>query len=188
MTDTSPRRPLRATVVSLVVAGLLLVGHELGLVDFVDSSAATEAPAQERTGPRLPGERATGISAPVQRPATAPSFDPREGRAQVAAAFREGRSDLIVGVEGEVVHLLPDDEEGSRHQLFLLELEGGQTLKVSHNIDLAPRIPLEKGDRVRVRGEYEWNDRGGVVHWTHLTSGSSDHPHGYVEHEGTIYQ
>ena len=27
--------------------------------------------------------------------------------------------------------------------------------------------PLGMGDRVHVRGMYEWNDLGGLVHWTH---------------------
>ena len=40
-------------------------------------------------------------------------------------------------------------------------------LGLAHNIDLAERIPAEEGDSVRLRGRYEWNEKGGVIHWTH---------------------
>lgn len=63
--------------------------------------------------------------------------------------------------------LIGDDNEGGRHQRFVLTLHGGQTLLVAHNIDIAPRVPLGIGDRVRFRGIYEWNELGGVLHWTH---------------------
>jgi len=43
----------------------------------------------------------------------------------------------------------------------------GQTVLVAHNIDLAERVPLGLGDRLHYRGMYEWNDLGGLVHWTH---------------------
>lgn len=68
---------------------------------------------------------------------------------------------------GFVRRLLTDDADGSRHQRFILQLRGGQTLLIAHNIDLAERVPVGLGDRVYFRGMYEWNDLGGLVHWTH---------------------
>lgn len=80
-----------------------------------------------------------------------------------------GVSDTGTWIEasGIVRRLLPDDNDGARHQRFVLDLRNGQTVLMAHNIDLADRIPLGLGDRVRFRGVYEWNDLGGLVHWTH---------------------
>ena len=50
---------------------------------------------------------------------------------------------------------------------MILDVRGGQTLLVAHNIDLADRVPVSLGDRVSLRGLYEWNHRGGLIHWTH---------------------
>jgi len=55
------------------------------------------------------------------------------------------------------------------------------------NVDLAPRVPLAPGDSVEVRGEYDWNDRGGVLHWTHRDPGGR-HEAGWVRHDGRLYQ
>ena len=85
----------------------------------------------------------------------------------VEAAYAARRSKTWVEVDGEIVRLLSDDQEGSRHQRFILELASGHTVLVAHNIDLVERIPVRKGDSIRLRGRYEWNDRGGVIHWTH---------------------
>jgi hypothetical protein len=68
---------------------------------------------------------------------------------------------------GIVCRLLTDDHDGSRHQRFVLDMRNGQTLLVAHNIDIADRIPLGMGDKISFRGMYEWNDRGGLIHWTH---------------------
>ncbi len=89
------------------------------------------------------------------------------GESAIADAFRDHRSGLMVEAEGTVERLLADDREGSPHQRLIVRLAGGQTVLVSHNIDLAPRVPAATGDRLAFRGQYEWNDRGGVVHWTH---------------------
>jgi hypothetical protein len=106
----------------------------------------------------------------------------------LARAFRDHRSDVAVRGEGVVERILPDDEEGSRHQRFILRVSGGQTVLVSHNIDVASRVDgLRTGDRVAFAGEYVWNDRGGVVHWTHHDP-AGRHPGGWLEVRGRRYE
>jgi len=103
-------------------------------------------------------------------------------------AFANGQSDIQVKGAGIVKKLLRDDNDGSRHQRFIVMLGSGETLLISHNIDLAPRIDdLEEGDRVDFFGEYEWNSKGGVVHWTHHDP-AGRHVGGWIKHNGETYQ
>ncbi len=89
---------------------------------------------------------------------------------------------------GMVLRVLSDDNDGSRHQRFILELSSGQTLLIAHNIDLAPRIPsLSSGDTVSFYGQYESNPQGGVIHWTHRDP-QGRHTAGWLEHNGRRYQ
>lgn len=89
---------------------------------------------------------------------------------------------------GRVIALLPDDNSGSRHQRFIVRLASGQTLLVAHNLDLAPRVDaLAEGDAVAFSGEYAWNAKGGVVHWTHHDPDGS-HPGGWLKHHGRQYR
>ncbi len=115
-----------------------------------------------------------------------------EGRVSAAnvlkEAFEQRRSNLQVEGRGIVDKLLADDNRGSRHQRFILRLPHGQTLLVAHNIDLAPRIDtLRVGDEVRFFGEYEWNEKGGVLHWTHHDP-KGTHVGGWLEHRGRRYE
>lgn len=82
-------------------------------------------------------------------------------------AYRKADTGDWIEDTGIVRRLLSDDNDGARHQRFVVRLRSGQTLLIAHNIDIAARIPLGVGDRVRFRGMYEWNDLGGLVHWTH---------------------
>ena len=108
--------------------------------------------------------------------------------AVIANAFSNHESNLQVSGQGVVTRLLPDDNSGSRHQKFILKLSSGQTLLVAHNIDLAPRISsLREGDFVQFYGEYEWNEKGGVLHWTHRDPKGS-HVAGWLQHQGQWYQ
>ena len=103
-------------------------------------------------------------------------------------AFEQRQNDLQVQGSGEVVKILADDNDGSRHQRFILRLNSGRTLLIAHNIDLAPRIPsLNRGDTVEFYGEYEWNSQGGVVHWTHHDP-QGVHVSGWLKHNRKTYQ
>ena len=108
--------------------------------------------------------------------------------AAFARALETRASDIQLQGQGIVTKVLPDDHEGSRHQRFILKLGSGQTLLIAHNIDLAPRIgSLRVGDSVAFNGEYEWNSRGGVIHWTHHDPGGR-HAAGWLKHGGQTYQ
>ncbi|MDH3316874.1 MAG: DUF3465 domain-containing protein [Gammaproteobacteria bacterium] len=106
----------------------------------------------------------------------------------LAGAFANQRSNVQVRGSGVVKKLLADDNDGSRHQRFIVELESGQTLLIAHNIDLADRInSLKKNDQIEFYGEYEWNPRGGVLHWTHHDP-AGRHPSGWIKHNGRTYR
>lgn len=108
--------------------------------------------------------------------------------ALIAKAFANHQNNWQVSGQGVVLKLLPDDNKGSRHQKFILKLSSGQTLLIAHNIDLAPRInELRAGDSVEFFGEYEWSERGGVIHWTHRDP-SGSHVGGWLLHQGKKYQ
>jgi len=94
---------------------------------------------------------------------------------KIAELFKNKRSDTWVTAYGQVGRILPDDNKGSRHQRFLMDIGQQKWLLIAHNIDLAPYVPLKQGDRIIVHGEYEYNDKGGVIHWTHHD------PRGYKE-------
>jgi len=142
-----------------LLAGLLLAGLALA------SSLPGAAPAPPRVLP-----------APA-RPEASPARE----------AFEARRSGVWLRAEGEVVRILRDDLEGRRHQRFILRLPDGLTVLISHNIDLAPRVPVEKGDEVEVFGRYEWNKRGGVIHWTH-TDPRGRGPGGWIRHREKTYR
>ena len=107
---------------------------------------------------------------------------------RLARAFNQHESALQIEGTGKVVRLLSDDNDGSRHPRFIVELKTGQTLLIAHNIDLAPRIiSLKAGDDIEFFGEYEWNEQGGTIHWTHRDP-KGHHIAGWIKHEGSVYQ
>jgi hypothetical protein len=107
--------------------------------------------------------------------------------ADLKQVYEARQSDIQVQGKGEVIKVLADRTYGAKHQRFILRLVNHQTILLSHNIDLAPRISnLKVGDWVEFYGEYEWNSKGGVVHWTHKDPRHS-HAHGWLKHRNKKY-
>jgi len=107
--------------------------------------------------------------------------------AEIEQAFKAKKSDVQVSGHGVVIKLLKDDNKGSRHQKFLVQINAQQTLLFAHNIDLAPRVPVQTGDEISFYGEYVYNPKGGVMHWTHHAP-QGDHEAGWVMHNGNKYE
>jgi len=158
------QRPSRSATKWLLVAAVLIAGLQY---------------FQQRN--RLPPTVPPGTTAEAGLP-TSDEFD------IVSRAFHDRLSNVQVMSEGSVTRVLADDNDGSRHQRFLLRLKSGQTVLIAHNIDLASRVDgLRAGDNVAFSGEYEWNERGGVVHWTHKDP-SGKHVAGWLRYNGQVYQ
>jgi hypothetical protein len=103
-------------------------------------------------------------------------------------AFARHQGGIQVMQEGVIISLLADDTVGDRHQRMIVRLDNDQTLLIAHNIDIAARIENPaKGKKLRFYGEYEWNSKGGVVHWTHKDP-KGRHVDGWLEYEGKRYQ
>lgn len=112
---------------------------------------------------RLDAPRAPTPASRTSTPAATPRADD-----SLARAIARRAQDVQVTGEGTVVKLLRDDDDGSPHQRFLLDVGAQRTVLIAHNLALAPRVaPLAVGDRVEFAGEFVWNEKGGVVHWTH---------------------
>ena len=105
----------------------------------------------------------------------------------VADLYASKTSHVQTEDTGTVVKLLADDTNGARHQKFLVKVASGQTLLFAHNIDLSSRIEdLKVGDQITFRGEYIYNPKGGIVHWTHHDP-EGKHYAGWLKDNGKTY-
>jgi hypothetical protein len=124
----------------------------------------------------------------VAAPVSAPAQTAQQGSDVLSRAFQNQQSNVQIQAAGTVEKILADDNNGSRHQRFIVRVSPDQTVLIAHNIDLAKRISsLKEGDRVEFYGEYEWNNKGGVVHWTHHDP-AKRHVGGWIKHNGNMYQ
>lgn len=107
---------------------------------------------------------------------------------QIIQAYKNHKSDLQVKGYGKIIKILRDDTKGSKHQRFILKISNKITVLIAHNIDLAKRVRnIRVGDKITFYGEYEWNKKGGVIHWTHHDP-RARHTNGWLKHNGKTYQ
>lgn len=116
-----------------------------------------------------------------------PPAAPSAGLDRIREAYAREESGILVEGAATVVKVLPDDRDGDRHQRFIVELDRHHTLLVAHNIDLALRAPVVVGSTIAFKGQYEWSDQGGVVHWTHHDPGNR-RPGGWIDVNGQRYE
>ena len=149
-------------------------------------------PAPSESGTSSAPPRSGGSSTIERSPRSAQAGDGASAatagdEATLSSAIASRSSDVWVEFEAQVTKPLPDDDESPRHQRFLVRTEAGESVLVAHNIDVADRVPVKAGQRVRLKGRFEWNDKGGVLHWTHrdATRGA---PRGWIEADGRRYE
>jgi len=179
----------------LSIGGVILIVALVAAQQFLGIDLLGEGEAVGTAPPSISEPAASRASnapptANIDEPALKPETEPTPTRQSEDAIRRLIDNEIsgeMVTLEAEIVKVLPDDNEGSRHQRLLLALETGGTVLVSHNIDLAPRVLAEEGDVILVRGQYERNDRGGVLHWTHHDP-KGWREGGWIEFEGERYE
>lgn len=159
------------TLVAIVI--LIIWGLIFGFPESEESSQVNDSSTNSVSNQEAKKNTATNTNASDDK--------------KLIESFKQQRSKVWMEVDMEVTRLLPDDNEGSRHQKFIAESSSGHSVLISHNIDLADRVPVSRGDTITLRGRYEWTDRGGVLHWTHHDP-SGKKEGGWITLDGQTYR
>lgn len=185
-------RKTKVLDVRIGVGGLLLAAVALGLAGtqlnlFPTGPHAAQPTTVYRVQTNT-AQTAQIYSAPSGTNNQTYSFAELAGQQQdVIALQQEHARAAEVTVLAPVYKMLSDDTEGLQHERFLLILTNGTTILVAHDLSYAPRVPIYAGQVVRIHGEYKWNPRGGLIHWTHHTD-TPYHDGGWIDYAGRRYQ
>ncbi|MCA9295839.1 MAG: DUF3465 domain-containing protein, partial [Phycisphaerales bacterium] len=177
MADAGSKKPVRKITLSSIVLLVVVVAARWylskdGAPPIGDGSSSEADVTRAETGSTSSststanGAPSASRSAPTSSGSSTGTRSARDDADAIVRAFEREQSDLMVEFPGRITKVLPDDTETPRHQRFIVQLSNDHTILIAHNIDLCDRVPIRERDRVIVHGEYEWNDRGGVVHWT----------------------
>lgn len=101
-------------------------------------------------------------------------------------SFEQGRTGIWVSAEAPVVQLLGDEDIGGRRQRFTIKLKEDVVVQVRHSLDDSTRVPVERGDVIRVQGFYQWDARGGFISRT-FADPNQPGGGGWIEHESQRY-
>ncbi|HED53576.1 MAG TPA: DUF3465 domain-containing protein [Phycisphaerales bacterium] len=199
MASKPKKKAVPVTIGGVLIVVVLLVIRALGGPDLLSSPSTTSEQATSQRAVRVDPPAPSAVhEAPARDSAPVAQAEADDGPwpEPVAADHSEDEIRRLIDnqISGEMVELsavvvkvLPDDDEGDRHQRFLLKLNSGGTILVAHNLDLAPRVPVHEGDTPTIFGQYEYNDRGGVLHWTHHAP-RNNRQGGWIELDGKRYE
>ncbi|MGH7738480.1 MAG: DUF3465 domain-containing protein [Candidatus Tyrphobacter sp.] len=117
------------------------------------------------------------------------SCTPGPNDAALCRAIASSANGTEVVADGTVTQILGTHPGRSgAHEGFVLHLGSGcdASLRVETNVDFTGPIPLRTGERVVVKGEYDSDPDGSVIHFTHREV-RGRHPGGYVIAGGRYY-
>lgn len=104
---------------------------------------------------------------------------------QAMANCARGSSAVEVSASGVVARTLGTYQTRTgTHEGFVLST-GGLNVRIENNTTITGPIPLVKGERVSLQGQYECND--GVIHWTHHDP-RMRHIGGFIQAGGKTYR
>lgn len=179
MSSKSSKQPPAKLILTIII---VIIAAYFG-IDLVDLDSANQ-PSNTRT------DQSTTTQPETSNAWSSGSGSIAESQRDLVALIQAERSGQMIEFQARVVKTLADDNDGDRHQRFILAVDcspsPADTVLVAHNIDLAPKVPVEAGDTIRIFGQYEWNERGGVVHWTHHDPGGR-HTDGWIELDDKRY-
>lgn len=150
-------------------------------------SLALLALVKIRTGDASSRTQGTEEEAYVPPPIEPLAAEGDGGAALIESAFHSRNTGQLVQLRGVVRGLLSDERATPRRQRLTLELPGGRTLVVLHDVEASTRVPVRVGDELELCGRYEWNNRGGLVSGTH-TAPDGDGARGWIRHDGVDYR
>ncbi|MBV9271402.1 MAG: DUF3465 domain-containing protein [Candidatus Eremiobacteraeota bacterium] len=83
-------------------------------------------------------------------------------------------------------HYFVGSRTHAMHEAFVANSSAGP-VEIVDNVGLAPRVPVNAGDSILVKGEMV-HDKGRipVVHWTHHDP-SEHHEDGFIQFRGRVY-
>lgn len=119
--------------------------------------------------------------------AAAKFLNSTDSDSDVVRAVNDRRKvNYVEGGNMVVVKVLPDDDNGLKHQKWVVRLSSGQTMQAVYNSDMCPRVPVRVGDVVAMGGMFLWTNSGALLHWLHHDP-RENRPDGYVYLNGQYY-
>jgi hypothetical protein len=105
----------------------------------------------------------------------------------IATAYQHQTSNILVEAEAKVVYVFPVIKHRELNfQEFRVELTNGHRVRIIHDLNEAEAVPLRASDVIRFRGEFDWSDDGGLIHWTH-DDPKGERGDGWIEFGGSRY-
>jgi hypothetical protein len=193
------KRPLWITVLLVIGAGVVWFLQQNGVLPqgSSTSSSTQQSSSQPAEAPSPRGSEPQRVEAskPAAQPASKPASKPTDKPATdggIADLFKKQQSDTWIEAEGVIKKILPDDNDdsdgSSKHQRWIVRVPSGIEILIAHAFDVSARVPVEEGDTIRFRGEYEYTEKGGTVHFTHAPKFKRREPGGWIEHNDKLYE